>query len=339
MSAKGVNLVTLADVAKSENRAIGDVAEVLLLSNPILNDIPYMEMNEGTKHCESIRSGLPDVYYRKANQPIPASKSTTEERTFQAAHFESKSQLDEAVAMRGGADRIGYNRWNQAQGHIQAMGNEQASLLIYGSPESSDRKVPGLMDVYSTLTGTTVGKQVLDAGGSGSDNASILLTHWGPQSIFGVYPAGTQAGLKRTDRSSGQQRVQIQGTDELGNPGMFWGYEEDFAIDHGVVVKDYRQGARIANIDISDLQSGTGAADLIKLMILATKKIQYSNVGRGVFYCNRTIEAFLHLQALEKVSAGAGLRFENYQGGQVLMFLGRPVRVCDSMLNSEAQVV
>src|SRR5687767_7087161 len=112
MAAKGATLVTLADVAKSKDKQIGKVAEVLMLENEMLKDIPFQEMNEGTIHKEEIRSALPEVYYRKANQAIPASKTTTEERTFTAAHFESKSNIDEAVAKRGGVDRIAYNRWN-----------------------------------------------------------------------------------------------------------------------------------------------------------------------------------------------------------------------------------
>jgi hypothetical protein len=102
MSTLGSTLVTLADVAKGKNRAIGSVAEVLVRQNPMLNDIPYMPMNEGTIHKELLRSALPDVYYRKANQAIPASKTTVEERSYSAAHFESKSQMDKKVASRGG---------------------------------------------------------------------------------------------------------------------------------------------------------------------------------------------------------------------------------------------
>lgn len=338
MAAKGTYLVTLADVAKSKDKQIGKVAEVLVQENPMLMDIPYMEMNEGTIHKEDIRSALPSVYYRKANQAIPASKSTVEERTFTAAHFESKSQIDAAVAKRGGMDRIAYNRWNQAQGHIQAHAQEHASLTIYGSPESSNRKVAGFFDIYSTLATTEeTSNQIIDGGGSGSDNTSILLVHWGERSIFGVYPKGTQAGLKRTDRSAGNKEVQITALDVNGNTGSFWGFEEQFEIDHGLVVKDYRQASRIANIDISDLQGGTGA-DLIEMMIDAAYKIHNPQNGMGVWYVNRTIEAFLHKQALTKVGAGAGLTFDNYQGQPVLMFLGRPVRRSDALLNSEDAV-
>lgn len=339
MAAKGTTLVTLADVAKSKNQEIGKVAEVLVQHNAMLKDIPYMEMNEGTIHKESIRSALPEVYYRKANQPIPASKTTTEERSFTAAHFESKSQLDRAVAQRGGLDRVSYNRWNQAQGHLQAHSNELASLMIYGSPIQSNRKVAGLMDIYSTLSvSEEASKQIIDAGGAGSDNTSILKVHWGERSIFGVYEAGTTSGIKRIDHSAGGKLVQIPGLDENGNSGNFWGYEEEFHTDHGLVVKDFRQAARIANIDVSNLVSGVGAADIIDLMISADYKIDSQENGKGVWYMNRTLFAHLHKQALTKVGAGAGLTFDNYQGERVLMFLGCPVRLMDALLNTEAKI-
>lgn len=339
MAALGVTLLTLADVAKSKDKKIGKVAEVLLRENPMLNDIPYMQMNEGTIHKEEIRSNLPAVYYRKANQAIPASKTTTEERTFTASHFESKSQIDKLVAQRGGVDRIAYNRWNQAQGHIQAMANEHAALTIYGSPIDDNRKVAGFFDIYSTLNpAEPTSNQVIDALGTGSDLMSILKVHWGEQAVFGVYPAGSQAGLKRTDHSKGGQLIQIHGLDENGSAGTFWGYEEQFEIDHGLVVKDYRQASRIANIDPALLRTGVGAADLIDLMISAHYKIHSPSNGQGVWYVNRTTEAFLHKQALTKVGAGAGLTYDNYQGQKVLMFLGDPVRRSDALLMTEDEV-
>lgn len=340
MAAKGATLVTLADVAKSKDKKIGKVAEVLVQHNAILNDIPYMEMNGGTIHTEDIRSALPAVYYRKANQAIPASKSTIEERSFGATGFESKSQIDRDVADRGGQDRIAYNRWNQAQGHLQAHALEHAALTIYGSPASSNRKTAGLFDIFSTLsTSEETSKQIIDAGGSQSDNTSILKVHWGERSVFGIYPKGTQAGLKRIDHSAGGKHVQIQALDENGNPGSFWGYEEEFMTNHGLVVKDFRQVARVCNIDVSNLVSGTGAADLIDLMISADYKIDSQENGKGVWYVNRTIFAHLHKQSRTVVGAAGGLTYENYQGKRVLMFLGCPIRLCDGILNSEAKVV
>lgn len=334
MAIKGVGYVTLADVAKKGDK----VAEVLTLKNPMLKDIPYTQMNEGTIHKESIRSFLPRPVYRKANQAIAAQKSGIEERTFSAAHFESRSQMDAKVAERGGKERVGINRWNQAQGHIQGMANEHANLAIYGSPAGEGNKDVGFMDIYYTVNSAVeTSKQVVDAGGTGSDNTSILMVNWGPQSIFGVYPAGTQAGLKRTDYSAGGKLVQLQGLDAAGNTGTFYGYDEIFELDHGLVVKDWRQASRIANIDVSNLIANTSAADLIDLLITASYKLD-DPMG-AIIYLNRTVHAILHKQARAEVSTGGGLTFMNYGGEQVLSFNGMPIRIADSILNSEARVI
>lgn len=337
MAAIGTNLVTLSDVAKGKNVQIGKVAEVLVQSNPILDHMPYMEMNEKTVHIESLRSNLPSVYYRKANQPIPATKSRIEERSFSAAHFESKSQIDLMVAARGGQDRVAFNRWNQSQGHIQAMAQEHADLLFYGSPSDDARKVAGFSDILSTLSASEpVSKQIVSAAGAGSDNTSIWFVDWGPNTCFGVYPAGTTAGLQRSDNG----KVQIIGTTETSTTGTFWGWEEEFMIDHGLVVKDFRAIARVANIDISNLKAGgTSAADLLKLMTRAHYRIPSAvKTAMGYVYMNSTIASFLHEQALEKVGTGGGLTFQNYQGEMVMMFLGRKVVICDALLNTEAVV-
>ena len=333
MAIKGIGYVTLADVAKNGSK----VAEVLVRENPMLEDIPYKEMNEGTIHKESIRSYLPKPTYRKANQAIAAQKSGIEERTFSAAHFESRSQMDKMVARRGGMDKVAINRWNQAQGHIQAMANEHASLLFYGSPSDVDGKTPGFADIFWTRnTGVETSKQIVHGGGASNDNTSIWLINWGAESVFGIYPAGTTAGLKRTDYSEGGKLVQLQGKDEAGNVGTFYGYDEIFELDHGLVVKDFRQVVRIANLPMSDLQGATPATKLIDLLITAQYRL-YKMDG-AVIYMNRIPQAILHKQALAAVGTGGGLTFDNFGGKKILHFNGMPIRTTDALLNNEATV-
>lgn len=333
MAAKGSGILTLADVAKSKDAEVGQVAEVLLQRNPILEDIPYMEMNMETYHKEFIRGSLPEVTYRKANQPIPSSKSEIEERTFNGCHFECKSEIDVMVAERGG--KLAFNRWNQAQAHIQAMGLEHADVLFNGSPEDSHLKSPGLFDVYSTVNSANspVAANVIDALGVGSDNTSMQLVVWGPQSIFGVFPKGTKAGLQSKDNG----KVQIVGTTAGGATGTYWGYQEEFMMDHALVVKDWRQGARAVNIDVSKLKDGTGV-DLVDLMIDLQAKVENLAGGTPVYYVNRTLYAHLRKQVKNQVAAGGGLTFDNFGGKWVMMFDGIPVKVCDAILNNYTQV-
>lgn len=340
MAVRNTGLLTLKDASKTMKLGERVVAEVLLESAPMTKDAPYKVMNEGVRHIESLRSDLPEVYYIKANQATPPSKTTIENREFQAAHFESKSQMDEKVASLGGTDKIPLNRQIQADGHIQAMGNELADLFVYGSPAQSHLKVPGLADILSTLnTAEPTSKQIIDAGGTGSDNTSIWLIYWGEQTVFGVYPAGTQSGIRRKDEG----RVKILAKTPTGEQGDLWGYEETFHVDHGLVVKDYRAIARVCNIDISNLVTNTTPADILKFMTRAHYKVPASireaMKGKGVWYMNSTITAFMHEQALAKVSGGGGVTYQNYQGEQVLMFLGNPIREMDTILNTEARVV
>lgn len=338
MAQLGIDLLSLSDSKKFLPHEMADVAEVMRKAVPIIDDIPYMEMNKGVKHVVALRSDLPDVYYRKANQAIPASKTTIEEREFVSCHFESKSVIDEAVASYGGQERVKANRWNQAEGHIQANAHELANLIVYGSTELN--KSPGIMDVLSTLNPSEpTSKQIVDAGGVGSDNASILFVSWGKKKVYGVFEKGTSAGLKRIDRSPGNTRVQITGPLIGGGTGTYWGFEEDFMVDHGLVVEDYRALARVANIDVSNLKLPADAADLLKFMTRALYRIPpMLRQEKGKVYLNSTLMSFLDEQALAKVGAGGGLTFQNYQGEPVLMFRGWQIREMDIMLNTEAQV-
>lgn len=344
MAVKGSTLVTLADVRNGKfGKGVGKMAEVLMKHNAMLQDAPYFEANMGSYHEEEIRATLPKVYYVKANQGTPASKSSSEMRSFTTAHFESRSQIDYRVAAKGGKQNISYNRWKQASGHIQAMALEHADLFLYGSPADDHRKVAGFADIYSTLdvTESETAKQVVDGGGTGTDNTSIWLICWGENTVFGIYPAGSKAGLERIDRSPGGNQIQIQALDELNNPSHFWGFEEDFHMDHGLVVKDYRQVSRFANIDVSNLNSTVipyPGADIIRGMIKQTYLIDNLENGTPVFYCNRTIEAHLHLQALDKVSNGNQLNFETVAGKRVLHLLQIPIRRMDSILVTEEAV-
>lgn len=334
MAVKGVGYVTMLDVAKKGNR----VAEVLSLRNSALKDIPYTQMNEGTIHKESIRSFLPSPVYRKANQGLAPTKGGLEERTFSASHFESRSSIDQMVAERGGKDRVKINRWNQAMAHIQGMANEHGTNLIYGSPSGEGNKEPGLADIYYSVSSTVnTYKNVIDFNGTGSDNTSVYLVNWGPDSIFGVYPAGTTAGLSRTDYSAGGKLVQIPMLDASGAASNYYGYDEIFKIDHGLVVKDWRQAVRICNIDVSDF-SGASPADLLSAMVIAMYKLD-SLEGNPVFYCNRLVHAVMHKLALSQVKAGGGLTFMNYGGEMVLSFNGIPVRIMDAIAINETRVV
>ena len=71
---------TLMDVAKRLDAGgkIDKITEILAKTNPILEDLPFVEGNLPTGHKTTVRSGLPAGTWRKLNygvQPVsPLSK-------------------------------------------------------------------------------------------------------------------------------------------------------------------------------------------------------------------------------------------------------------------------
>ena len=59
--------------------------------------------------------------------------------------------------------------------------------------------------------------------------------------------------------------------------------------------------------------------------------------GRTVIYCNRTIQTFLHKQAMN--AKNVNLTIGEYAGKKIPEFLGMPIKRCDALLNTEARVV
>ena len=57
------NVLTLADWAKrlDPQGKVPTIVELLAQSNPILDDVAYMEGNLPTGHRVTVRTGLPDV--------------------------------------------------------------------------------------------------------------------------------------------------------------------------------------------------------------------------------------------------------------------------------------
>ena len=98
----------------------------------------------------------------------------------------------------------------------------------------------------------------------------------------------------------------------MASAGRGWqhlsGLPRSFLVEIGLVLRDWRYVARIANIDVTQL-TGVSAANLINLLVRAcivlptapsgATAIQSSdtpavraNMGRTVIYCNRVVRTY-----------------------------------------------
>jgi hypothetical protein len=326
------NALTLADWAKrlDPDGKVPTVVELLSQTNEVLTDMLFVEGNLPTGHRTTVRTGLPTVAWRLINQGTAPSKSTTAQVDEHAGMLEAWSEVDEELAKLNG--NVSAFRMSEAQAFIEAMNQEMASTLFYGNQGLSPEEFTGLSTRYSSLSATN-GQNVINGGGAGSDNTSIWLVCWGENTISGIFPKGSKAGLIHEDY--GLQT--ITGSAGLGGTRLR-AYQERWQWKMGIALKDWRYVARIANIDVSNLVAKTSAADLIELMIKATYRIPSLNMGRAAFYMNRSVMQMLDIQRRDDVIAGGGVTWETVDGKRQGTFRGIPLRLCDSILETESAV-
>ncbi|MGU3629846.1 major capsid protein [Comamonas sp. C24C] len=340
MATLGLNgKVTLLDIAQATDPKgnIAAVAELLTQTNEILLDMPWMEGNLPTGHKAAIRTGLPTPIWRSFYQGVPPTKSQRAQIIDACGMLEDRSEVDADEANLNGNSAA--FRLSEARAHVEGMNQTMASTLFYGNASLNPERFNGLAPRYNTVNtaNSQLANNVIDAGGTGSNNTSIWLVVWGSDTVTGIYPKGMQAGLTHEDLGV------IDAFDD--NQRRFRAYADLWKWKCGLHVKDWRYVVRIANINVANLVSETGAADLVKLMIRAGARIPHRGMGKAVFYANRTVKEMLAIQALNKSQNALNIKEAVKQFGDVgievqeLNFLGTPVRTCDQILTTEARVV
>lgn len=328
---------TLVDWAKrmDPDGKVPVVAELLAQTNEILTDAVFVQGNLPTGHRVVVRTGLPTVYWRTLNAGVPTSKSTTAQVDEGCGMMEARSHVDAKLAQLH--TDIGGFRMSEDAAFIESMNQLQAQTMFYGNPATDPRQYLGLSTRYGAISGAGNAQNIIDAGGTGTDNTSIWLVVWSDQTVFCTFPKGSTAGLQHKDL--GEESVQD------ANGGWFQALRTLYQWDNGLVVKDWRYAVRICNIDVSNLTGESSAADILKLMIKALARIPSLNMGRAVFYCNRTVKEMLEIQALGKNATGSGvvnnvvLDDTGKLSQQLTSFRGIPIRTADQILNTEARVV
>lgn len=326
--------------ATDKNGNYIDVIEALTNLNPLMQDAYVEEANQGFKHTSVIRTSLPTPTWGKLYQGIPQTKSTKEQVEDATGFVESLSTVDMRLDIyRTNPARA---RADEAAAHMEAMAQDVQANFFYSDTATTPERFKGLAARYNTLVGNANGvKQVVDAGGAGSDNTSIWFVTWGRGKTSLFYPKGSKAGIVRKDM--GTQRT----LDDLNNP--YYVEEEYFRQDIGVAVGDWRYNSRIANIDVSDMIAGS--VDIYALLRRGYYRMQgrrtpqqQSNAlnplmgsYKTVIYANSTVIEALDVQSTNDNKLE--LRPSELEGKEIKTWRGIPIRETDAIINAESRVV
>lgn len=322
---------TLLDVTKrlDPQGKVDTIAELLSQTNEVLDDMVWVEGNLPTGHRTTIRTGLPTPTWRKLYGGVQPTKSATAQVTDSCGMLEAYAEVDKALADLNG--NTAEFRLSEDRAHIEGMNQTMAQTLFYGNEGTTPEAFTGLAPRFNSLSAAN-GENIINGGSNAGTNNSIYLVVWGSNTVHGIYPKGSKAGLAMEDKG----QVTIENVD--GQGGRMEGYRTHYRWDCGLSVRDWRYVVRIANINLAQLtKNASGGADLIDLMTQAVELIPNLSMGRPAFYVSRSVRSFLRRQIMNKV-AGSTLTMDDVAGKKVVAFDNIPVRRVDALATTEALV-
>ena len=331
MSIIGLNYPTLLDLSKqfTENGEAMPLAELLTETNEALDDIPWMEANSTNGHRIATRTGLPASTWRKLNGGVLPTKGTYADVIESMGSLTQLGLADEKIIQLSGNPQRA--RANESVGHITGMNHDFMQALFYGDSAINPEQFLGLAPRYSDLSGPENSINIIDADGTGTDNASIWIVGWGPEGVMGIYPQGSSGGLRHEDMG-------VELTTAPDGVGMLRMYRDWFEWDAGIAIKNWGNVVRIANIDVSDLSAdGTTGAKLNDLVVEALDQLDNRSAIRPVIYVPKRIRTTWRQQIANK--GNLYLSMDDVAGRKVVAFDGVPVRRVDRLLETEARIV
>jgi len=196
---------TLLDLARTDAGILYPIIEDSLKSAPEMSIFPAATINGSTMEL-TVRTGLPSVAFRDANEGVARSKSTYDTKIFQTHILDHQIAVDKQV-LAGAKDP---GRWlsNHATGAVEAAMRYIGSQIYYGTGNDA-KGFPGLLAQYSADSAHEV-----DATGS-SNKTSVWMVRLGVETLEILF--GNDQTLRLNDQWE-QETV----TDGSGNPYQAW---------------------------------------------------------------------------------------------------------------------
>lgn len=332
---KGIvaTLAELEDFYKGQKA--GEIIELMNQTNDIVDDVLWMESNQSDGHLTRIRTGLPDVYWRRLYQGTPPSKAKWSQVKEGCGLLEAIMELDvEETRLYG--DRAKAFRLSEGKAFTESMRQKVSTTMFYGDSNKNTDEFNGLAMRYPSATSPNV----VSAGGTGNACTSIYLVSWGANTVHGLYPQGSVGGMSSEDLGTYMAQD--------GDGRKFQVVGDKYNWRCGLTVRDWRAVVRVANIPLAALtlkKTDSGFIDLHRLTIMAKNKMPENMRNQAIWYCNGDVMTALELQATDAGNVTLTYRTEDsgkagplFKSTQLVNIHGRPIRQCDALTNAEKAI-
>lgn len=329
------NLATVASRLDPDGKSLLPIANVLSKANDFLTHIPWQEGNLSTGHrIARTINALPTAQWRRLNEGVAATRGQVAQYDEACGMLEDESKIDCRLAdLNGGSAYLDSEEGIKLEGFAQQL----ATAVFYESLLTNPERIHGLTVRYPATTGYTASSYVLAGTNSGSDAQSVWLITWEPRKIYGIYPKGSMAGLRR--EYMGKERVMSDAT----SLNAFYAYVTRYYWDVGIAVEDFRYAVR-TQWDPGDAEMGATEKGLY-LKLQDARGTIFKVTPHTRWYMNRTSFNRVNSQLLANegqpmqflASGGKTFGDASQQGGAHIPHLwGIPVCVTDALVPETA---
>jgi hypothetical protein len=317
MPATAATQTTILDIAKANGSdAVVGLIEESIVATPEIEILPARTI-KGLNYKTFVRTALPNVPFRQANQGATQTKSTYENRTVETYILNPRVETDKAVA-DGHEDGAAAWMASEADGVMRGAWVTLATQMYYGTANDANG-FPGLVNAYDA-TNLTV-----DAGGTTAITASsVWMVKFGPQYTQWVFGLNGQLSLSDV-------MINPAATDANGN--QYTAYLQEINARPGLQLGSLLGVGRIKNLT-NDV--GKGLTDTLLAKLLSQFKVGVR--PDAIFMTRRSRE---QLQASRSVTL-FGQANQKLKGSEMTLaptpvaYEDIPIYATDAISNTEA---
>lgn len=316
---------------------------VLDRMTPLVKMLPLKSSNNILSNIAVRSDSLPVASTRRFNEGIQPTASKNAPINDPIALFEDYSEVDKDLWEIQNEP----NTWraDQDMNHIEGLFQLMESTLIYGSLAQNVGAFNGLSTRFNNLESYPNGDQswvpnVWNGGSAvASSTTSLWLIEFGDDSVYGIYPPNTAAGLSVRDLGEMTKELPT-GTAATGLNYMYQVLRTMLRWYMGIQIADERAVQRVANINPTALSANNFDENIL---IQAKNWLPRAGEAPGtVILVNRALKTQIDIRAVsQKINTyftPPGDNSMDVFGKAVTKFQNIPIYVAEKILSTETVV-
>lgn len=317
---------------------------VLDRMTPLVKMMPMKPSNNILSNIAVRTDSLPVASNRRWNEGIKATTAKNVPLNDPIALFEDVSEVD--MDLWGIQNDPVAWRADQDMNHLEGLFQLLESNLFYGSLANNPGGFNGLATRFNNLESYPNGNNdgvylpnVWNGGSTTGNVTSAWMIEFSDDSIYGIYPPNTSAGLSVMDKGEHMKETSsVLGA--VGSNFMYPVLRTWFRWYMGMQVADERAVQRIANINPVGFSGPNGFDE--NIFIQAKNNLPRSGEGSGtVIFVNRQLKAQIDIRAVsQKINAYTYFNSNETDvfGRSVTKFQNIPIYVAEKILSTETVV-